>query len=312
MHLQLRTPVVLIIFKRPDTTQQVFEVIRQTQPKKLLVIADGPRSDREGEAEKCAQARAVINQVDWDCEVLTNYSEVNLGCGKRVSTGLDWVFEQVEEAIILEDDCVPHLTFFHFCEELLEQYRLDCRVFSISAQHLARDCDVNNYSYYFSRYQHSWGWATWRRAWKYFDFDMKHWPTVKEQKLLETILQNDRAENTWRNIFQKTYIKKIDTWDYQWMLTCWLQSGLSIHPKVNLVTNIGFGLDATHTSQGSEFAKLELEGIQFPLIHPPFILQDIQADKSIQANVFDTGFIERIVWKIKGLREKITAHLINH
>ncbi len=133
---QLKTPVVFIIFKRPDTTERVFEVIRQTKPTKLLVVADGARTDRPGEADKCAAVRAIIECVDWDCKVLKNYSEINLGCGKRVSSGLDWVFDNVEEAIILEDDCLPHPTFFRFCEELLERYRYDTRVSSISAQNV--------------------------------------------------------------------------------------------------------------------------------------------------------------------------------
>jgi hypothetical protein len=129
---QLKTPVALIIFKRPDTTERVFETIRQAKPPKLLVVADGPRTDQPGEAEKCAATRAIIDRVDWDCEVLKNYSDSNLGCGLRPATGISWVFEQVEEAIVLEDDCVPHPTFFRFCEELLEYYRHDERIMSIS------------------------------------------------------------------------------------------------------------------------------------------------------------------------------------
>ncbi len=130
----MKTPVTFIIFKRPDTTEKVFEVIRQAQPEKLFVIADGPRDDREGEAEKCEATRSIIEKVDWDCEVIKNYSDINLGCAKRVSSGINWVFENVEESIILEDDCIPDLTFFRFSEELLEKYRDDTRIASITAQ----------------------------------------------------------------------------------------------------------------------------------------------------------------------------------
>ena len=153
---QLTTPVVFIIFNRPDTTAKVFEAIRQAKPPKLLVIADGARIDKPGEAEKCAAARAIINQVDWQCEVLTNYSNVNLGCRKRVSSGLDWVFEQVEEAIVLEDDCLPHPSFFQYCQELLEKYRDDERIMMISGDNFQFGNETTEYSYYFSRYGHCW------------------------------------------------------------------------------------------------------------------------------------------------------------
>ncbi len=183
----IKTPVVVIIFKRTDTTEKVFEAIRLAKPPKLFVIADGPRADHPGEAEKCEAARAIIERVDWECEVLKNYSDTNLGCAKRVSSGLDWVFSNVEEAIILEDDCVPHLTFFPFCEELLEKYRYDTRIASISGQNVQFGRERTNYSYYFSRYNHCWGWATWRRAWQHFDFDMKLWPEIKKGHLLDDI-----------------------------------------------------------------------------------------------------------------------------
>jgi hypothetical protein len=160
----VNTPIAFFIFNRPDTTARVFEAIRQAQPSKLLVVADGPRSTRPGEAEKCAATRAIIDQVDWECEVLTNYSDVNLGCRHRVSSGLDWVFEQVEEAIILEDDCLPHPTFFRFCEELLEWYRHDHRIVAISGDNFQNGHQSGEFSYYFSRYVHIWGWATWRRG----------------------------------------------------------------------------------------------------------------------------------------------------
>ena len=147
MNKQLETPITFIIFKRPDTTEKVFETIRQVKPKKLLVIADGPRTDREGEAEKCAATRAIIEKVDWDCEVIKNYSEINLGCAKRVSSGLDWAFNNVEETIILEDDCILQPTLFRFCEELLEKYRHDRRITSIAAQNAQLGKNRTNYSY---------------------------------------------------------------------------------------------------------------------------------------------------------------------
>lgn len=291
----IETPVAFIIFKRPDTTEKVFEVIRQAKPPKLLVIADGPRKDKPGEAEKCAATRAIIDRVDWDCEVLKNYSEINLGCGKRVSSGLDWVFENVEEAIILEDDCLPHLSFFRFCEELLEQYRNDERIMSISALSVPNRIRLTSDSYFFSRYQRSWGWATWRRAWKYFDFEMNMWSLVRDTNWLEDILENNNYAKDWTKIFESVYEKHINFWDYQWMFACWLQSGLSILPSVNLVTNIGFGVEATTTKNTDDIrANLRLESMSFPLQHPSFVIRDTQTDHVIQKKVHGLSNISRI------------------
>jgi hypothetical protein len=176
----METPIAFFIFNRPHLTQKVFDAIRQAQPKILLVVADGSRFDRADETELCAQTRAVIKQVDWDCQVLTNFSETNLGCKRRVSSGLNWVFETVEEAIILEDDCLPHPTFFPFCETLLDYYRHDSRIMNISGENFQFGRQRTQDSYYFSRYNHCWGWASWRRAWNNYDVEMQLWSVIKE------------------------------------------------------------------------------------------------------------------------------------
>ncbi len=248
---QVKTPVVLLIFNRPDLTAQVFQAVRQARPAKLFVVADGPRSSRPEDAEKCAMTRAILNQIDWDCEVKTCFSETNLGCKNRVSSGLDWVFEMVEEAIILEDDCVPHPTFFRFCDELLAYYRCDRRVMVVAGNNFQVGRKRTNDSYYFSRYNHCWGWATWKRAWSYYDNDMKLWPTMREQNWLQDILGDRKAVKTWRSIFQSVYENSVNSWALRWTLSCWLQSGLTVLPNVNLVSNIGFGTDASHTTDKS-------------------------------------------------------------
>lgn len=297
----LKTPVVLIIFNRPDRTEQVFNTIRQAQPAKLLVVADGPRSDRPEEAEKCALTRAIIEQVDWECEVLKNYSDVNLGCGVRVSTGLNWVFEQVEEAIVLEDDCLPHPHFFRFCEELLERYRHDNRIMSIAGnQHLlGYNHQLSKYSYYFSRYPLVWGWATWCRAWKHYDFGMKNLPEILEDGWFKGILNNKREVDFWTRNFEEVYDRQY-TWDYQWFFACWIQRGLSIHPTVNLVSNIGFGSEATHTKNKNNFwADLPLESLAFPLEHPPFVIPNLPADNYLQEIAFNPSILTRIKVKIR-------------
>ena len=276
---QLSTPVAFIIFNRPDMTARVFEAIRQAEPPQLLVIADGPRPDQPGDVEKCAAARSVVDQVDWPCEVLTNYSEVNLGCKRRVSSGLDWVFETVEEAIILEDDCLPHPSFFRFCEELLERYRDDERVAMISGDNFQFGRSCTAYSYYFSRYTHIWGWASWRRAWNNYDVDMELWPQIRDGNWLNDLLHDGKLVRYWTNIFERVYRGEIDTWDYQWAFVCLMHRGFTILPSVNLVSNIGFAMDATHTDSRSRLSALEICEMKFPLKHPPFLICDSQADK---------------------------------
>ncbi|MCX5679732.1 MAG: glycosyltransferase family 2 protein, partial [Candidatus Omnitrophica bacterium] len=182
----LETPVVLTIFNRPDKTELVFNAISKARPRQLFVIADGPRPDAPGENERCLDARAIIERVDWDCCLRKNYSDVNMGCKRRVSSGLDWVFSSVEEAILLEDDTLPSHSFLFFCQELLEKYRYDNRINYISGTNYQLGKSRTDYSYFFSRYASFWGWATWRRAWRHYDVDMKSWPQVKKDHLLSS------------------------------------------------------------------------------------------------------------------------------
>ncbi|AFZ36681.1 methyltransferase FkbM [Stanieria cyanosphaera PCC 7437] len=294
----MKTPVVLLIFNRPNTTEKVFETIRQAKPPKLLVVADGARSDRPGEVEKCHAARKIIDRVDWDCQVLTNYSEVNLGCKVRVSSGLDWVFNQVEEAIILEDDCLPHPTFFRFCEELLDYYRDDRRIMVISGDNYQLGRKRTNYSYYFSRYNHCWGWASWRRAWQHYNLEMKLWPQIRDDNWLQSIIEEPHTAKYWQKIFQNVYEDKINSWAFRWTFACWLQSGLTVLPNVNLVSNIGFGSESTHTTKAKNiFANLAVEEMDFPLQHPPFVIRDAQADRFTQKYNYTLPLTKRLINK---------------
>ncbi|MBD1928895.1 glycosyltransferase family 2 protein [Trichocoleus sp. FACHB-90] len=295
----MKTPVALLIFKRPETTEKVFEAIRQAKPPKLLVVADGPRADKPGEAEQCAAARAIIDRVDWDCEVLKNYSDVNLGCGLRPATGITWVFEQVEEAIIFEDDCLPHPTFFQFCEELLSKYRDDERVMAIAGTSLVGEWRSPLQSYYFSQFGGNWGWASWRRAWKFFDYNIKLFPQLLEAQFLENYLREPKYYLYWKKLFQEIYESSDRScWDYQWLLACWMQNGLRICPEVNLVTNIGFGANATHTFTDNPLANVQTQEINLPLKHPQFMIQDFQADHLIQEKFFNVGFMSKLKKKI--------------
>lgn len=300
---QFNTPVALIIFNRPQTAEKVFEAIRQAKPPKLFVIADGPRADKPDDVEKCAAARAIIDRVDWDCEVFKNFSDVNLGCGKRPSTGIDWVFENVEEAIILEDDCLPDPTFFRFCQELLERYRDDERVMTICGLNVQFGHKRTDYSYYFSRYNHCWGWAGWRRAWKHFDYDIKLWPEVRDNDWLVDVLGDARAAKVWTQTFQRTWDEKPDWWDFQWTLAMWLNSGLAILPDRNLISYIGYDrTESTHTYQDeSPYHTLGVEPMEFPLKHPPYVIRDTRADRFTENTYYDyqPTFLKKVNRKLK-------------
>ena len=292
----MKTPVALIIFNRTDTTEKVFQAIRQAQPSKLLVIADGPRQDRIDEIQECAATRAIIDRVDWECEVITNYSDINLGCRLRISSGINWVFTQVEEAIILEDDCLQDPTFFTFCEEMLVRYKSDTRIMAIAGSNYQFGRMRTTDSYYFSRYPHCWGWATWRRAWQHFDIDMRLWANVRDGNWLRDILNDDAEVKSWQKTFEGAYDRTISTaWSYHWTFACWIQSGLTILPNVNSISNIGFGAGATHTNDPSnKLANMSAQEIFFPLQHPQFIVRDSVADRLTYKNIFDFSLPVRL------------------
>jgi hypothetical protein len=279
----LHTPVLLIIFNRPHTTQQVFDRIREVKPKRLYVASDGPRAHIPTDANRCAETRKIIEQIDWDCEVKTLFQDQNLGCGVAPATAITWLFDNEENGIILEDDCVPSKSFFWFCQEILERYKDDTRVMHIGGNnHLEGWCRDSDYSYYFSNKPNAWGWATWRRAWRLFDLNIPHYPELKRKGYLSDIFLN-KFEKAYRlGLLDKTFsnIDNGDVWDYQWEFTVYSNSGLCVVPEVNLVRNIGFGADATHTFNPNEKkAQLNEEEIEFPLRHPKFVIRDFESDR---------------------------------
>lgn len=283
MEAPFSTPVLFIIFNRPETTQLVFEAIRKVRPPRLYVAADGPRPGVATDKLKCAQARKIVDRIDWPCELKTLLRENNLNCGKAPSSAMSWFFEHETEGIILEDDCLPSESFFWFCQELLERYRYDNRVMHIGGNNFLDNWKSNNdYSYYFSRNGFIWGWATWRRAWNLFDYDIKLYEKVKSSGYFDNFFLN-RIEKLYRlRKFDKTIARRgnVDWWDYQWEFCRYINSGLSIVPEKNLVRNLGFGADATHTTNGSSrSATMEAFELPFPLKHPPYVLRDIETDK---------------------------------
>lgn len=243
-------PILYIIFNRLEATKQSFDAIRQHRPKFLFIAADGPREGNIADMQKCKEVREwVLHHIDWDCEVKTLFQEKNLGCGRNPAGAISWFFEQVEEGIILEDDCIPSISFFTFCEELLEKYRNNTRIFVIGGiNHQPNNNQIGNCSYYFSSYGHIWGWATWRRAWKYFSYDLSIYDNRKILKNLKKRFKGKQQIQYWFSIYIK-YKQNTpqDIWDYQWAVAQWENNAINIIPNVNLITNIGFGEDATHT-----------------------------------------------------------------
>lgn len=271
--MTISTPVAFLIFNRPKLTKIVFEAIRQAKPQKLLVVADGPRFPEE--VEKCQRTQEIINQIDWECEVLTNFSQTNLGCKQRVSSGLNWIFSEVEEAIILEDDCLPAPSFFYYCQTLLEYYRHDERIMAICGENYYQS--ETTYSYRFSKYSHMWGWASWRRAWNYYDVDMKTWTEYMNKNFIASACEDPWEQKYWTNTFNSVFKGEVNTWDYQWIYNCFSQNGLSIVPNTNLISNIGYGLDATHTLNETHCSNLPTNDI-WSVEHPLFIVRDKVAD----------------------------------
>ena len=259
-------PVLLIMFNRPHKSAQVFEKVRQVRPSKLFIVVDGARPERIGEAEKVEQCRAFKDRVDWECDLKVNFADRNMGCKNRISSGITWAFEHVDELIILEDDCVPDLSFFRFCREMLDKYRDDNRIFSIGGSNHDY-CEPFEESYGFSKRFYCWGWATWKRAWKVFDVTMKHWPKLRQEKYLKNIFRKwDRFY--FENEFQMTYEEKINSWAYRYWINCLVNHGLHIVPKVNMVRNTGFESGGTNMAHPM-FDHLYMdEPINFPLTHP--------------------------------------------
>lgn len=275
----LTTPVLFMIFNRPDTTQKVFNAIRQAKPKQLFVAADGHREDKEGEIKKCQKARKIATSVDWDCEVKTLFRDKNLGCKIAVSSAINWFFENVEEGIILEDDCLPSQSFFWFCQGLLEYYRCDTRIMMISGTNYLFNKVIIKESYFFSKLYAIWGWATWRRAWMNYDINMNNWPEFRNNKQLPWIFNDKEVIEYYTNMFQATYIKRINTWDIQWIYSCIFNNGLALVPKKNLISNIG--VIGTHTgSKSSIFFNMSTGTININNIkHPVFVTPNILCDK---------------------------------
>ena len=281
-----QTPVAYIVFNRPQHTEKTFAVLREQRPSQLFIIADGPRAGHPTDEQHCAAVRGIVTNVDWPCEVHRKFADSNLGLKKNVSQGLDWVFGQVERAIVLEDDCLPHPDFFRFCETLLDRYAYEERVSVITGQNLQFGRQRGHGAYYFSKYPHCWGWATWRRAWQYYQGDLPFWPEWSQSDDWRKKTPDIVERRYWCKIFEHVRAEQIDSWAYPWMGSVWYYGGLTATPNVNLVSNIGFGPESTHTgSVDSPLACMPAEAVG-SLDHFPSIEKNSDADSYVFNNVY--------------------------
>lgn len=306
----MQTAILFLVFNRPDVTQKVFKSIRKAKPSRLYVASDGPRHDRTAEKGVCEEVQKISTAIDWPCELHTLFREENLGCRVAVSTAIDWFFEYEKEGVILEDDCLPDQSFFQYCEQLLDKYRDDSRVMVISGDYFLDTKDKPDASYFFSRYNHCWGWATWKDAWKNYDRDMSQWPALRNTNWLSNIGdEHSDFVKYWKYVFDRAYAGKIDSWAYRWTFSCWVKNGLTALPSCNLVKNIGFNDDATHTKNGDKWKYLPLESMSFPLVEPKEVIRNISLDRLTDLNVVGTRvlLISKVKNKIKIFIKKIRS-----
>lgn len=295
-----KTPILLLIFNREDTAEKVFQRIKEIRPLKLYIAADGPRESRKEEGELCKQTRdKVLSMIDWDCELKTLFRESNLGCKTAVSSAIDWFFKNEEMGIILEDDCLPDLSFFKYCEEALIKYKDDEQVCVVSGNNFFESAQSHPENTFFSIHNHIWGWATWRRSWQHYDVTMKKWPELSETNFLGKLFKTNQEVKFWKNCFDEVYYRNIDTWDYQWMLTCWMRNALTVLPEKNLVENIGFDERATHTKTNREI-PLVAKSLTFPLVYSEKIVRNYKYDNALWEKVLKPkSFFTRVLNKLR-------------
>lgn len=305
------SPVLFIIFNRLNTTQQVFEAIRKYQPARLFIASDGPRQENPGEAETCIAVRSwILANIDWKCDINTFFRNQNNGCGIAVSTAITWFFDHVEEGIIIEDDCVPHQDFFGYCTELLDKYRYDDRIAVIGGNNFQNGKVYGNKSYYFSKYSYTWGWATWRRVWKDYQFNLICIDKNIIFNQLDKLFSKEDESEYWKTMFTKLSTDNNDTWDYQLWFHIWNNKMVSIVPNVNLVKNIGFFANATHTTdENSDQAFLETYSI-LPLKHPGKIKINHKADSVYFKKYWDNGTSQNFFSKLIRITYKLLPSCI--
>lgn len=307
----IEAPVLLIVFNRPETTKQVFNAIKMAKPSLLYISADAPREGNKEDELKCALVKQIVEDIDWNCTVKKKYVEKNQGCGPGPANAISWVFENEDRAIILEDDCVPALPFFSYCNELLERYKEDTRVWLISGNQYNEEAVTTPHSYFFSRYGHSWGWATWKRCWNEMDMSLSKYPRIIEQDLYKASFRTDEEAAFFdakiKKIYYNDYLKS-HIWDFQFGFAISSNGGLSIVPRKNLVKNIGY--IGTHSEKKNQFHDRPVDENYSILSHPEFVLCDVNYDQYHFMNHWNTKQKISIYRKIRSFLIKPIKRLL--
>lgn len=300
----IRSPVALLVYNRPETTRRVLAAVAKAKPPRLLVVADGPKpSDKD--RDRCEEVRSIFERLTWDCEVFTNFSDSNLGCKRRVWSGLDWIFEREAEAIILEDDCLPSQSFFGFCDSMLDRYRSREEVMMISGTNYLGDRLGADTSYFFSRYFAVWGWAGWRRAWSAYDPFMRQWPEIKSSGRLRRWFPQPFMRRYLTRRFDLAHEGKVNTWDMQWFFSCLVNGGVALVPQRNLISNIG--LEGTHTSSDRKNHNMPIYGLNVKsLVHP----ERVEVNQDYDLAVFEEQFRLSKLEEVKEIIGPVTAPIL--
>ncbi len=285
----MNTPILILLFNRPKETKILINRLRNLKPSKIYISQDGPRKSLEKDTILCESVKDLLKDIDWDCEVKKKFNKINLGCRTSVSLALNWFFENEESGIILEDDCIPSNSFFNFCEEMLKKYKNYENIYSISGSNFQNNQQIGDGDYYFSKYAHCWGWATWKRAWNKYDDDMKFWTKFKKSDLWKKLHLIPLEKKYWLKIFDNVYERKIDSWAYVWLASVWYAGGKSIIPNKNLIINIGFNEFATNTLSTSKLDQNKLKFLEYEnnLTHPSEQKINYKADEYVFNNHFN-------------------------
>lgn len=278
-----KVPILLLVFNRPKNIKKVIQILEKIKPSKIYISADGPRINKLNDKKFCNETKNLFKSLNWKCDVKKNYLKSNFGCREAVSKGISWFFKNEKYGIILEDDCLPNLDFFKYCEINLKKYYNNKKVGCITGNNFQKIMNVRE-TYYFSKYPHCWGWATWRKSWKVYKKNIDFWPTYKKSLMWLNHFNNDIEQKYWTKIFDKIYARKIDSWAYPWSLCLWKNDMLTITPRVNLVKNIGFGKEATHTVSSLDDQKYQTNKLPKKWLHPKKIVQHINNDNYVFIN----------------------------
>ena len=278
-----KVPILLLVFKIPKNIKKILKILEKIKPYKIYISADGPRQYNIDDRKLCDQTKNLFNKLNWKCLIKRNYLKSNLGCKEAVSKGISWFFKNEKSGIILEDDCIPNLDFFKFCQLNLKRYKDVKKIGCITGNNFQKKIDKKK-TYYFSRYPHCWGWATWSRAWKAYDKDISFWPSYKKTDNWKNYFKNNIEQKYWTKIFNNIHDNKIDSWAYPWSLCLWKNKMLTITPSVNLVKNIGFGKEATHTITDYDDQQYETNKLPKKWIHPNEIIPNFRNDELIFRN----------------------------